>query len=149
MAIVKRHREPNGVRQWRQEVEDMFDNMFALGNWSSGLDDIPTSWVPRTDITESEDHYMVMMDLPGLEKKQIQVTMQDNRLIVSGERREEKKEEKRNRLKSERREGSFYRSFQFPELVNEDKIKAEFKDGVLSVTIPKVEKKKPNVVNVE
>lgn len=106
-------------------------------------------WAPDTDMSETDDAYLLTVDLPGLTKKDIQVSYQDHRLTISGERKKESKEEEKDYIRQERYLGKFTRSFTLPTEVKEDKIKASFKDGVLLVTIPKVEAKKPKTVSID
>lgn len=96
-------------------------------------------WTPRMDLSETDDAFLIKVDLPGLKKDEITVNVEDHRLMVRGERKEERKEEKENFLRMERSSGSFFRSVTLPPAVKEDAIQAEFKDGVLTITIPKTE----------
>ena len=95
----------------------------------------------RTDIQDLGDHYLLEADLPGFDKKDINLEIRDHRLIISAERKEEKeeKDEKKNYIRRERSYGSFSRSFDLSE-IDEEKIGASYTDGVLKITMPKTEK---------
>jgi HSP20 family protein len=105
-------------------------------------------WSPVVDITEDADKYSLSFDLPGIDKKDVKMNFSENTLTVSGERRteEEKKEVTCHRV--ERVYGKFYRSFTFPTMVNAEKISAAYRDGVLTVTVPKAEESKPKQITI-
>ena len=92
---------------------------------------------PAVDIVEGEKAYEVTAELPGMDDKDIEVTLTDDVLTIKGEKREEKEEKRKNYRFSERHYGAFERSFEAPEGVDADKIEANFKKGVLTVTLPK------------
>jgi len=100
------------------------------------------------DLMETDDHYRMRVDLPGISKENVSITVEDNRLTIRGERKDESRTEKENVVRMERTFGTFYRSLRLPKAVNEDKIKASFTDGVLSVEIPKTEKSKPKKIKI-
>lgn len=93
--------------------------------------------VPAVDVTERDKHYEITAELPGLDEKDIEVKVSGDTLTISGEKTEEKEDKKKNYYMSERRYGSFRRSFRVPESVETDKIEASFKKGVLTLTLPK------------
>ena len=105
-------------------------------------------WMPAIDIRESEDELVVSADLPGLTKDDIEVTVEDNRLTVSGERKwdEETREDRYHRI--ERAYGKFSRTLTLPSAVNAERVEASFKDGILNVTIPKAEEAKRKQIAV-
>ena len=134
----------------RRDMDLIFDDLSPFsrirrGNGGHGMQ----LWAPDTDMSETEEAYLLTVDLPGLTKKDIEVSYGDNRVTISGERKEEKKEEGEDFIRQERYLGKFSRSFTMPADVKEDKIKATFKDGVLTVNIPKEEVKKPKKVSIE
>ena len=88
------------------------------------------------------------MDMPGMDKNDIKINIQDERVSITGERKSEEKEEKKDFIRQERYYGSFFRSFKLPAKVKEDEIKASFKDGVLKLIIPKAEVVKPKTIKV-
>ncbi len=131
----------------QEEMNMLFDNFFGLAR--RGEDISMIRWTPRVDIVEENGGYELHADLPGLKKEDIKIEIQDNVLTIRGERKlEEEKKDKNFRL-TERYYGQFIRSFTLPENVNKDKIEAEFKDGVLTLQIPKLEKAKPKEIEVK
>ncbi len=106
------------------------------------------SWTPATDIYETENSYVVKADLPGVKKEDIQIDLHDGTFTLKAEKKFEEKESKDNYLRVERAYGSFVRSFRLPKNVDAEKIKAEYKDGVLEVTLPKKEEAKPKKIQV-
>jgi len=106
-------------------------------------------WSPDMDIKETDSEIMMKADLPGMKMEDIDVSVEDGRLVICGERKMEKEEKGKDYVRTERSYGSFSRSFNLGVPVKEDKIRASYKDGVLEVTIPKVEPKKPKKIKVE
>lgn len=105
-------------------------------------------WTPSVDISETETAYLVKAEIPGVKKEDVKVTIQGGMLTIEGERRQEKEEKGKKFHRIERTYGSFARSFRLPGDVDENSVKAEFKDGVLNVTLAKSEKAKPKSVKV-
>jgi len=101
------------------------------------------------DIHETDDHYLVSFDMPGVKKEDIKIDLQGNRLIVSGERRREQSENRKSTLWYERSYGKFERTFVLPSIVEADKIEAQYEDGVLNVALPKAEKAKPRQIQIQ
>lgn len=92
---------------------------------------------PAMDIEETGKEFKLTAELPGMDKSDVNISLKDDVLTISGEKKEEKKEDKKDYYRSERVFGKFQRSFRLPEIVEEDKIEAEFKNGILNVTVPK------------
>jgi HSP20 family protein len=132
-------------RVMRREFDRLFEDFLpALA------DDAPApAWSPRFDLVEREDAFVARMDLPGLKPEDITVEMEDNRLVVRGERKLEEKTEKEDWVRMERSYGSFYRSFVLPRNVSADSIEAQFDAGVLTLTLPKTEEAKPRKIEVQ
>lgn len=105
-------------------------------------------WLPTIDVSETDDHVIVRAEVPGMDKKDINITMSDGLLTIQGEKKQEKKEEKENYRFVERRYGSFSRSLRIPNGVDADKIDASYKDGVLKVAIPKSEPEKSRKIEI-
>ncbi len=138
----KRHRRPESVDlMQRNEIQDFFrdamEDFFSTGwgiapwlrkEWDMG---------PAIDISENDKEYRVEVELPGLKKDDLDVTIDNGRLQISGERQTEDKEEKENYLRVERSTGAFSRTIPLPATVNEDEAEAGYKDGVLTVRLPK------------
>ena len=106
-------------------------------------------WSPRVDVKETKDAYTVMADLPGLNKDDITISVHDNVLTLKGERKNEEKKEDETSYYAEVNYGSFSRSFQLPVKVEADKINAEYKNGVLQLSIPKAEEAKPRTIQIK
>ncbi len=108
-----------------------------------------TEWSPRADVRETDDAYQIMVDLPGLEKDDIKVKFEDNVLTISGERKAESTDEGKNYHRIERIYGSFSRSLRFPKDVNAQKVVANYRNGVLEISLPKSEEVKPKEIEVK
>ena len=132
-------REPaSPFDQFRREMDQVFDNF--LSDWpgrSSMVDRRLSSFVPSIDITETEKEVCVTAELPGLDEKEVDVTLSRGLLTIKGEKREERNENEGEMQRSECRYGMFERTMQLPEYLDADKAKATFKKGVLKVTLPK------------
>ena len=105
-------------------------------------------WAPCVDISETDAAYLVNAEIPGVKKEDVRVTIEDGMLTLQGERKMEKESKSNKFHRVERCYGSFMRSFLVPDDADEGKIKAEFKDGMLNITLAKSEKAKPRQVNV-
>jgi HSP20 family protein len=135
-----------------REMEDMFARYGkALGMpGATGQEAITsTEWVPRVDISETDEAYIIKAEIPGVNKDDVKVTAENGVLTISGERKQEKEEKNKKVHRVERLYGTFFRTFVLPDNVDESKINAEFKDGVLTLTIPKTEKAKPKSIEVQ
>jgi len=106
-------------------------------------------WAPAVDIRETEDAYEVLADLPGFDKKNVDITLENNILTLHGERNWEGEQEKHNYRRVERAYGEFTRSFSLPNQVDAEKVEAKFADGVLTISIPKAEESKPRRITVK
>jgi len=105
-------------------------------------------WAPSVDISETDTAYLVKTEIPGVKKEDVKVTIQDGMLTIQGERKQEKEEKGKKFHRIERCYGSFARSFRVPDDADEKSVKAEFKDGMLNVTLSKSEKAKPKQINI-
>ena len=106
-------------------------------------------WSPRVDITEDDKEYVIKADLPDVKKEDIKLTVLDNVMSISGERKYEKEEKGKKYHRVERSYGSFMRSFTVPDDADASKVSAEYKDGVLNAHLPKSEKPKPKSIEVK
>ena len=144
MTLVKWH-PTNSVANWNS-----FDNLFRdFFKYADNDNSEITNWVPSTDIEENDKSYTVTADLPGVDKKNIKINVVDNVLTLSGERHLEKTGEKDSYYRRERSSGIFKRCFRLPEEVMEDKIGAKFKNGILTIEIPKAEIVKPKEIEIK
>jgi len=123
-------------------VNRLFDETFGLANGNGAQNG--NGWFPAVDVTEDAQAYRVALELPGVKAADVKVEVDGNRLTVSGE----KKLEVDTPTRSERRYGSFSRVFTLPETVDTSGIDARSQDGVLTITLPKVEKAKPRQIAV-
>ncbi len=106
-------------------------------------------WSPRADIIEEKDNYSLQIDLPGIEPEQVKINFKEGKLSINGERKAEEKTEGKNFHRVERSYGNFYRAFELPETIQADKISANFKNGLLLITIPKAEEVKPKEIEIK
>jgi HSP20 family protein len=106
-------------------------------------------WMPTVDISETDGEYLIKAELPEVKKEDVKVTVENGVLTLQGERRQEKEEKGKRYHRVERSYGSFVRSFSLPESVDEGAVKAEYKDGVLNLHLPKTEKVKPKAIDVK
>lgn len=109
---------------------------------------VVTDWAPSVDVSETDGEYQIKAEIPDVKKEDVKVTLEDGVLTIQGERKIEKEEKGKKYHRVERSYGSFVRSFTLPDLVDEANVKAEFKDGVLNLTLPKSEKVKPKAIEV-
>ncbi len=125
------------------------DHFFnQLWNTWPELEDDSVTWRPRVDIKETIDGYEILADIPGLDKKDIKISLHDNVLTLKGDRKITEKKDNEHSYHVERLYGSFSRSFTLPEKVNPDNIKANYKDGVLRITLQKSEETKPREIEI-
>ena len=146
MAIV-RWEPRNRVFGFGGEMDRLLNNFFTPETAKAA--DREYHWMPRVDIDENDNQIVIHADLPGIDKKEVKVSVEDDVLTISGERKEEKKEEGRDYHRLERRFGAFHRSFSLPGNVNADNIVADYKAGVLTVRLTKTEESKPREIEVK
>lgn len=139
---------PSDVVNMRKEINRMFDGFFGGGVQDDGSL-FPSLWTPEVDIVEHENEFSVKVELPGVSKDDVKITMQENILTIRGEKKEEMESKDSTHYRSERSYGSFQRSFTLPTIVKNDKIEASYKDGVLSIVLPKAEEVKPKQIEVK
>ena len=141
---ITRWNPVNDIMNMQREMNRLFSGLTP--NSKRDEDYESAVWSPTVDITEDTDKYTLTFDIPGVDKSDVRMSFADNTLKVSGERKtvEEQKDVTCHRI--ERVYGKFYRSFNFPTLVSSDKISADYKNGVLTVTVPKAEESKPKQI---
>ena len=146
MAIVRW--EPfRDLLTTQREFDRLFKEAFSP---MSGETELSTrSWAPPVDIYETEDAIVLKAELPGVDAKDVEVRVEDNTLYLKGERKFEKEVKEQNYHRVERSYGSFARSFSLPNSIDADKVKAEFKDGLLTLTMPKREEAKPKTIKID
>ena len=139
------HLEPfRGLSNLQNQFNRIFNESFRNQAEESAL----TTWAPAVDIYETPNELVVKADLPDVNEKDIDVRVENNLLTIRGERKFEKSVSEENYLRVERTYGAFSRSFSLPNTVNAEAIGAEYKNGVLTVTLPKREESKPRQVKV-
>ena len=134
-----------GVRQLQDDINRLFSSWST--NDSSG---VTADWVPSVDINEFENRFQLFVDVPGVDPKDVEITLESGVLTISGERfpQAEKEDETMIQRRSERGSGRFYRRFILPETVDADKVKATDRHGVLEIMIPKQAKALPRRIKV-
>lgn len=131
----------------RDPFARMLDSVFGEGLYPS--EDVSNrTWMPSVNIRETEQAFFVEAELPGLTKKDIDITLENNILKLSGERRFEKDTTEESYHRVERSYGTFLRTFSLPSQVNAESVKATFKDGVLTIEVPKAEEAKPRKIAI-
>ncbi|TFG37507.1 MAG: Hsp20/alpha crystallin family protein [Syntrophobacterales bacterium] len=128
-------------------TRDIFNRFFSDGTVSSLLTE-GGNWIPAFDISESETEYLVSAELPGIDAKDLEVTLNEGVLNIKGEKRQESEKKEDNYIRVERSYGSFDRSFRIPEGVQVSKIDATYKDGILKLTIPKSKEMKAKKIKI-
>jgi HSP20 family protein len=129
----------------QNQMNRLFEN--ALQTWPSDSD-TTNGWAPAADIYETDNDLVVRADLPGVDPKEIEVRVENNVLMIRGERRFEQKDDRENFHRVERSYGAFSRAFTLAAAVDADKIQASYKNGVLTITLPKAEQAKPKRIQI-
>jgi HSP20 family protein len=107
------------------------------------------TWVPPVDICETEDSLVLKAELPGIKPDDVEIRVEDNTLYLKGERKFEKEVKDENFHQVERSYGTFSRSFSLPSSIDSDKVKAEYQNGILTLTMPKREEAKPKTIKID
>jgi len=145
MALVRW--EPVRINSLQSEMNRLFNTFFDTP--TSGGTGSPRRFVPSTDLAETETHYVLTADLPGVAEDDVSIELDDNVLTVSGERKLEQEEKREGYHRVERSFGRFRRSLRLPDGVDADAIAATFDKGVLEIRIPKPEARKPRRVEIK
>jgi HSP20 family protein len=126
-------------------LRDLLDSAFQL---ASSAPESTSGWVPALDVFEDEDKIAVQVELAGMKKEDFDISLQDDMLTISGERKSESEKREGESFRSERSFGAFSRSITLPSPVKAEEVKATYEDGVLTVTLPKAEEAKPKKIQV-
>ena len=137
---------PSDIFNMQREMNRMFDSFFRGADEPSLLNG---NWTPAVDVAEEDNEYVVKVELPGINKDDVKITLESNILTIRGEKKAGKEIKEKNSHRMERSYGSFQRSFTLPTTVKNDKIDAEYRDGILTVTLPKAEEAKPKQIEVK
>lgn len=135
------------MRRMQHEIDRLFDTLLPTRNGDETNGEAAV-WSPRVDLAETDDAYHIQVDLPGVDRSDVSVSYEDGLLTVSGERKVEQRDQGRSFVRLERAFGHFYRSFRLPSTVQDDKITASYKNGVLEIHVPKAEESKPRRIKV-
>ena len=137
MTLVKWNPNSNLLTGFDRMLDEFFND-----GWNFPVNSQNSNWTPSVDIRETDEAYTITADLPGMNKKKVKVNVNDGTLEITGERSFDTKDDNGSFHRRERDYGSFHRSFSLPDTVLEEKISASFKDGILSVEVPKAEEVK-------
>ena len=136
MAGLIPWRERSEIDHFKTEIDRLFDDFFVRRSFRRDFEE--GDWVPAVDISESEKEIIIHAEIPGVDAKDLDITLSGRTLTMKGERKQEQEEKKENYHRIERRYGSFSRSFELPSDVDESRVEAAYKDGVLTVNLPKI-----------
>ncbi len=144
MAMLTRYSPAESFGLLRRELNRLFDEVTQVteGNGHG------TVWSPYTDISETDDRYILRMDMPGIPKENVKVELQDGVLSISGDRKSEHEERKENVHRIERSYGHFFRAFPLPNAGSPEDVKAQMRDGVLTIEVPKRQESKPRKISI-
>jgi len=142
----------NRIANLRDEVDNLFSLAFSRLHGTAAEPDRGSQflegWFPAVDVYEDKDNLLVRAELPGMKKEDIEISLHEGFLTLSGERKAEEKQEGSETYRSERWLGRFHRTLSLPCAVVPDKIKATYTDGILTVTLPKAEEAKPKQIAI-
>ncbi|MBW2145868.1 MAG: Hsp20/alpha crystallin family protein [Deltaproteobacteria bacterium] len=146
----RRRSEVDPLRRELQELHREMDRMFGrfFGDWFSSEPALG-KWSPMVDLSETTDNLVVRVEVPGMSPKDIQISLVGNTLSIKGEKKQEKKEKEENFYRVERSYGSFSRSISLPCDIEQDKVDAAYKDGILTITMPKSETAKAKEIKID
>lgn len=152
MAIIKK-RPSTFSRFWAvepfaREIEHIFQEVFGRSSVKEGKP-YEMSWAPPIEVAEKKDKYIVRAELPGVGKEDIKISLKENTLIIQGERKVEEEHKDATFYCCEVNYGSFYREIELPFPVKEDRVDAEFKNGILTINLPKEEKPKGKTIPIK
>ena len=137
MAIT-RYEPWNLLNELQREMNTMFGRRYGLARGEQDTEVVTSDWVPAVDVKEEDNRFVIYVDVPGVDAKDIEVTMEKGVLSIRGERKNENIDEHEGYKRIERTRGSFYRSFALPDTADAEGITAKGQNGVLEVVIPKV-----------
>jgi HSP20 family protein len=148
MQTLTRWEPIREMEDFQNRLSTLFGRPFRRTNGHGREEITLADWSPLADITEDEREYLIKAELPELKREDVKVTVENGVLTISGERKFEKEEKKKKYHRVERGYGSFVRSFSLPDDADANKVKAEFKNGMLTIHLPKNEKAKPKQIEV-
>lgn len=137
-----------GLHSLQRDMNRIFDEFFR-GDISADDTFFSRDWTPAVDVVENNDNYILKAEIPGMNKDDVKITLENNILTIRGEKKNEAEKKEGNYHRIERSYGSFERSFTVPGSIKPDNIDAQYKDGVLTLTLPKAEEAKPKLIDVK
>lgn len=146
MALV-RYEPWNMLTRLQNEMNRLFDDRLPRGEDNGSV--VTSDWIPKVDIKEEDKRFVILADIPGVDPKDIEVTMENGLLAIKGERASESTEEREGYKRIERSRGSFYRRFSMPDTADAEKISDHGKNGVLEIVIPKHKRLQPRKISVK
>ena len=129
----------------RREMDKLWADFFGEGELAARTE----TWVPAVDVSETKDAIFVKAEVPGMDPKDIDLSLSGDMLVIKGEKKEEKEEQDENFHRVEMRRGSFSRAIRIPVPVDKDKIEAKYENGILKIKLPKTEDTKPKQIEVK
>jgi HSP20 family protein len=135
--------ETAGLTPWYRLLDDVFNIRQDFDVQGFG-----TGWIPAVDVEEKEDEYRFFAEMPGMKREDVKITLSENVLTITGEKKTTHKSNDKKYHRLERSYGTFQRSFSLPHLIQADKISATVKDGILEIVVPKSEEAKPREISV-
>lgn len=147
MKRLVRFSPSSDLHTLQREIDQVFDSFLPSRGSNRGTTE--SGWTPRVDLSETDNAYLIQLDVPGVAREDFNINFQDGMLTVSGERKTEETKEDESYVRVERSRGRFYRSFSLPKTVDAEQIKADYKNGVLTIDIPKAEETKPRRIDVK
>jgi len=130
-------------------LRDEMNRLFEVSGFTGREDRLLGTWSPALDVYQDKDHLFVKCELPGMKKEDIQISLHENTLSISGERKHERAVKEGDAFRSERFFGRFHRSVTLPVAAQADNVKAQYKEGILTVTLAKAEEAKPKQIEVQ
>jgi HSP20 family protein len=147
MTLVKWNPRTRELSRMHETIDDVIRDFFSEP-WQAAA--APAAdWMPRTDVVEEAGQYLVMLDLPGMKQEDIRISLDNGSLSIQGERKSEHESTARGYARFERASGSFTRTFSVPTTIDGKRIEAVYKDGVLTVVLPKSEEAHPKLIEVK
>ena len=131
-------------RELQREIDRLFDDFFR-----TEVRPAKEFFAPDMDVYETDDEVVIEVEIPGIDRKDVKITVEENILKISGEKKVEREQKGKNYYYVERSAGKFERAIRLPDYVDVEKIKAEYKNGVLTIRVPKKEERKKKVIEVE
>ena len=146
LTRFSRNRQMNDLQR---EVNDLFEQFFPTRRSEGDEESYESAlWAPRVDISETDDSHLIQMDLPGVSKDDVEVTVEDGVLKIAGERKRSREETQGDYSRVERSYGRFYRSFRLGQQVDPSNIEATHENGVLTISLPKAEESRPHKIDI-